>query len=398
VPDYAADRACEGMPTMVEQPALEFAGLLRQLRAGARLTQEELAEASSLSPRSVSDLERGINRTARKDTAELLAGALGLDGPVRASFVAAARGRGAAADVLAAMRGEEAAPFGRPVRLTPRPPTLAGRESLLAVLDVRLAAGDAAAPRTVSLCGLGGAGKTSMAVEYAYRHLAEVQVAWQFPAEDTTVLAAGFGELAAQLGVRGPADTRDPVASVHAVLARFPAPWLLIFDNAEDMASVAPFLPPAGTGRVLITSQNPNWPGQVLEVPALDPDIAAMFLLGRTGDPDQEAALELASMLGGLPLALEQAAAYMLATGATMARYLALFRHRRGEMLARGEPAGYSKTVASTWTLALDRLRESEPAAVGLLRLLAFCAPEAIPLDLLLQPREALGGRSWKIR
>jgi transcriptional regulator with XRE-family HTH domain len=381
------------MPTMVEQPALEFAGLLRQLRAGARLTQEELAEASGLSPRSVSDLERGINHTARKDTAELLAGALGLDGSVRASFVAAARGRGAAADVLAAMRGEEAAPFGRPVRLAPRPPMLAGREALLTVLDVRLAAGDATMPRPVSLCGLGGAGKTSMAVEYAYRHLAEVQVAWQFPAEDTTVLAAGFGELAAQLGVRGPADTRDPVASVHAVLARFPAPWLLIFDNAEDMASVAPFLPPAGTGRVLITSQNPNWPGQVLEVPALDPDIAAMFLAGRTGDPDQEAALELASMLGGLPLALEQAAAYMLATGATMARYLALFRHRRAEMLARGEPAGYSKTVASTWTLALDRLRESEPAAVGLLRLLAFWAPEAIPLNLLLQPREALGGR-----
>ena len=97
-----------------------------------------------------------------------------------------------------------------------------------------------------------------MAVEYAYRHLAEVGVAWQFAAEDSTVLAAGFGELAAQLGVRGLADTRDPVASVHAVLARFPAPWLLIFDNAADMASVAAFLPPAGPGRVLITSQNPT--------------------------------------------------------------------------------------------------------------------------------------------
>ena len=67
--------------------------------------------------------------------------------------------------------------------------------------------------------GLGGAGKTSVAVEYAYRHLAEVGVAWQFPAEDATVLAAGFGELAAQLGARDLADTRDPVASVHAVLA-----------------------------------------------------------------------------------------------------------------------------------------------------------------------------------
>ncbi len=78
----------------MEQPGLSFAGLLRQLRYGAQLTQEELAEAASLSPRSVSDLERGINRTARKDTAVLLAGALGLDGPARELFVAAARGRG----------------------------------------------------------------------------------------------------------------------------------------------------------------------------------------------------------------------------------------------------------------------------------------------------------------
>ena len=100
---------------MAEQPALGFAGLLRQLRAQARLTQEELAEAAGLSPRSVSDLERGINRTARKDTAELLAAALGLAEPVRPLFVAAARGRVPAAEVLAALQGE--APGGGPARL-----------------------------------------------------------------------------------------------------------------------------------------------------------------------------------------------------------------------------------------------------------------------------------------
>src|SRR5690348_11609701 len=94
------------MAAMAEQSALEFAGLLRQLRAEARLTQEELAEAAGVSPRSVSDLERGINRTARKDTAELLAGALGLAEPARVVFVAAARGRVPAAEVLAAVQGE----------------------------------------------------------------------------------------------------------------------------------------------------------------------------------------------------------------------------------------------------------------------------------------------------
>ena len=92
---------------MAEQPVLEFAGLLRQLRAAAGLTQEELAEAAGLSPRSVSDLERGINRTARKDTAGLLADALGLAEPARPLFVAAARGHAPAEEVLAALRGAD---------------------------------------------------------------------------------------------------------------------------------------------------------------------------------------------------------------------------------------------------------------------------------------------------
>ena len=90
------------------EPALRFAELLRQLRAEARLTQEELAEAASISPRSVSDLERGINRTARKDTALLLADALSLTGQVRVLFVAAARGRASATEVMSARR--DAAP------------------------------------------------------------------------------------------------------------------------------------------------------------------------------------------------------------------------------------------------------------------------------------------------
>ena len=94
---------------VAEQPALSFAELLRQLRADAGLTQEELAEAAGLSPRSVSALERGVNLTARKDTARLLAGALGLTGPQRGLFEAAARGRAPAGQVLAAGEGAAAA-------------------------------------------------------------------------------------------------------------------------------------------------------------------------------------------------------------------------------------------------------------------------------------------------
>src|SRR5215813_5665220 len=90
---------------VAEQPALTFAGLLRRLRAEARLTQEELAAAAGVSARSVSNLERGINRTAHKDTAVLLAGALGLTGPTAELFVAAARGHVPAGQVLAAAQG-----------------------------------------------------------------------------------------------------------------------------------------------------------------------------------------------------------------------------------------------------------------------------------------------------
>ena len=300
---------------------------------------------------------------------------------------------GMLAQVMARAGGGPEAPR-KPVRLPPRPGFLAGREELLAGLDSRLADGYDPGPQTVALWGLGGTGKTSVAVEYAYQHLAEVGVVWQFAAEDATVLAAGFGELADQLGAKGLADTRDPVASVHAVLAIFAAPWLLIFDNAADLASVAAFLPPAGPGRVLITSQNPNWPHrQALHVPLLGAEVAADFLASRTSDPDRQAARDLAGALSGLPLALEQAAAYVQASGGNLAGYLASFRQRRPDMLARGEPTGYGKTVATTWSLAFGRLQQAAPGAVGLLRLLAFFAPEAIPLRLLLQPRPGLVGQ-----
>jgi hypothetical protein len=96
------------------------------------------------------------------------------------------------------------------VRLADPPPLLAGRECLLAELDTRLAGGDDSGLRTVALCELGGAGKISVALAYARRHLAEVGVAWQFAAQDPTALAAGFTELAAQIGAQDLSDARAP--------------------------------------------------------------------------------------------------------------------------------------------------------------------------------------------
>ena len=181
---------------------------------------------------------------------------------------------------------------------------------------------------------------------------------------------------------------------MHAVLAAYPREWLLIFDNAPDATSVRHLLPPAGQGRVLITSQSRHWPaGQVVDVPVLDTQVAAGFLVNRTADPDEAASAELAGELGGLPLALEQAAAYITATGIGVAGYVALFRQRRAELLVRGEVPGHPATVAATLGLALSRLEDKSPAASGLLRLLAYLAPEPIPLGLLLADQEALAGK-----
>ena len=107
-----------------------------------------------------------------------------------------------------------------PVSLASRPALLAGRENLLTQLHRLLSEGGQ--PRSVVLCGLGGVGKTSVATEYAHRHLAEVGIAWQVASQDPAVIAAELAELTAQLGDRELADARDPVASLHAVLAAYP--------------------------------------------------------------------------------------------------------------------------------------------------------------------------------
>ena len=192
---------------MAAEPALSFAGLLRRLRAGARLTQEELAEAAGISPRSVSDLERGINRTARKDTALLLADALSLTGQVRVLFVAAARGRAPAADVLAAGGG----PAGRggsaaaATRTLPRDiGSFTGREAELSRLLAALsgAAGDGGLAGIYAIDGMAGVGKTTLAVHVAHR------LAGRFPDGQF------FVPLHAHTAGQQPVDPADALASL----------------------------------------------------------------------------------------------------------------------------------------------------------------------------------------
>ena len=165
-----------------------------------------------------------------------------------------------------------------------------------------------------------------------------------------------------------------------------------MFDNAPDRASVAPFVPPAGPGPGADHHPEPDWPpGQALDVPVLDPVVAAGFLVSRTGDPDRVAARELAGLLGGLPLALEQAAAYLQATGTTLGRYLAVVPGPAGGSAGPRGGGRAPTDVAATLALALSRLAGEAPAAAGLVRLLAFLAPEPVPLAVLLADGGAAG-------
>ena len=136
--------------------------------------------------------------------------------------------------------------------------------------------------------------------------------------------------------------------------------WLLVFDNADAPDDIEHLLPRGGGGRILITSRNPAWPFAARSTcrPSTAPPRSS-FLLERTGQHDEAAADALAAELGDLPLALEQAAAYVVETGLSLTAYLDFFRTRRRELWSQERPpAGYPATVGTTWTMAVERLRD----------------------------------------
>jgi transcriptional regulator with XRE-family HTH domain len=292
-------------------------------REDAGLTQDELAEAARVSQRAISDLERGINRTARKDTAVLLAGALGLAEPARSLFVAAAVGRVRAAEVLAAMPGAAPGVWNIPARN----PGFTGRDGLLAQLRDRLLAGGAAVVQAMH--GMGGVGKTQLAAEYAHRFAASYELAWWIDAEQGGLIGDQVLALGSALGcVPAGAGTGVARAVVLAKL-RKRGRWLLVFDNAETPAELAPWLP-GGNGHVLITSREPGWAelAAPVAVDVLARAESVALLQHRIAGLTEADADRLAAGLGDLPLALAQAAAFMAATGTPAGEYLELLQAR----------------------------------------------------------------------
>jgi hypothetical protein len=210
-----------------------------------------------------------------------------------------------------------------------RNPHFAFRDDVLADLDRRLAARGAA---TVVLYGAPGRGKTQIAVEYAYRHAAQYDAVWWIRAEEVGTLVEDLAALAPGLGVR--ANARDLLGTASRVRAALEQGrgWLLILDNAEQPQAIRPFLPTGGEGAILVTSRNPDWPFAVaVPLAPFGAEAAGQFLLNETKQVDTAAAATLAQQLGGLPLALAQAAALVTRSGSRLADYAKLLEeHHAG--------------------------------------------------------------------
>jgi tetratricopeptide (TPR) repeat protein len=267
-----------------------------------------------------------------------------------------------------------------------------GRQGLLAGLADNLGGGTTTAI-TQAIAGLGGVGKTSLAVEYAYREHTRFEVVWWVRAEEPATLLADYAALAGELRLpEVQAGLSDPEVLVAAVRRWFAGHdrWLLVFDNATRPEEVTELLPAGGGGQVLITSRWAAWDewAAPLELNVLARGESVAFLHSRTGSSDEQSAVELAELLGDLPLALAEAAAYIDQTRVGLGEYVQLVRDRAVELFDLADPtqlAGAQRRVATVWSLSLQKVAQAAPAAEALLLLCAFLAPEEIPRSL---PRE----------
>lgn len=280
-----------------------------------------------------------------------------------------------------------------------RNPNFSGREKVLSVLRESMLHERHTALTQQALYGLGGIGKTQLAIEYAYRHSASYELIWWIRSEEPSTLASDYAGLALELDLPEKEEARQAlvVQAVTRWLERN-SNWLMIFDNARDADSIRSYLPRSASGHVLITSRNPDWKSVVTPLPVevWERNESVAFLLKRTGQTDEAAGNALAEALGDLPLALEQAAAYCDNKKKSFADYLTLFKTRRAELWNREKaPDGYHDTVATTWSLAFEEIRKVSMAE-DLLLLSSIVAPDAIPRKLLGRAVEIYAGGDSK--
>lgn len=290
-----------------------------------------------------------------------------------------------------------------------RNPYFTGRTQLFETLHEQFGRDRQAAPSQLqALTGLGGIGKTQIAVEYAYRYRGSYQAIFWVGAASRETLAADFVALAHLLKLPGweTADQALLVAAVKRWLARH-EDWLLVLDNADDLHLVAEFLPTVGQGHILLTTraQATGSIANSLAVEKMESHEGTRLLLRRAKLLAPDAAFDsvsaatlkeaqtLVQVLDGLPLALDQAGAYIEETGCNLLDYLALYKRHRSRLLERQSSIStdYPHTVASTWSLSFRQVEQANPAAAELLRLCAFLDPDAILEETLSEGSAELG-------
>jgi tetratricopeptide (TPR) repeat protein len=300
-----------------------------------------------------------------------------------------------------------------------RNPFFTGREELLKQLHDNLTENKAAAltqaqarpedsAQAQAIHGLGGIGKTQTAVEYAYRYRDDYHAVLWVNAATRDELSTSFVGLATLLNLPERLE-QDQTKIVAAVKQWFTAHdgWLLIVDNADDLAMAGEFLPTGGKGHLLLTTRAHAIGALAngIEVEKLDAQQGMLLLLRRAKVlrldaslddaplADRTAAAAIVQEMDGLPLALDQAGAFIEETGCSVSDYLQRYRQRQDVLLQRrgGPGKDHPDPVATTWSLSFERVEQLDPLAAELLRCCAFLAPDAIPEQMIIDGASELG-------
>lgn len=290
-----------------------------------------------------------------------------------------------------------------------RNPFFTGREEIITHLYTVLSnSRTAALTQAQAISGLGGIGKTQIAVEYAYRYRDNYLAVFWINASTHEVLSADFASLATVLDLpeKHEQDQDTIVRAVKRWLTTH-TEWLLILDNVDMPEMVIDFLPVNVTGDMLLTTrlQALGTLAQSIEVEKMGPDESMTFLLrrikalapgaslDRAMEENQAQAIEIIAEMDGLPLALDQAGAYIEETRCGLSHYHDLYATRRKELLLRRGrfPIDHPDSVATTWSLSFQKIEWENPSAADLLRLLTFLDPDAIPEEIITSGAVELG-------